>query len=260
MCIDAIVKMECGMMRFFSLTLMVMAALLMTGCGVVADKKDFTIRSTITASYDGKPIEGSAVLFQRLENSSRNYTRGEATVLELGNEKRAYLLLVDRNVKHVYSRAIYTAYGPEKREPKKAVPQSEIDKTFATPVGTLAAYNYKEWANRAGKRYNAHPLLIAFKDETDPTSVFIVETEKPTVLFGKRLVFNEWSIERVANNTPLTKKVENYLPWANRNHPYWAGKSFDYLETPHRKMLARDALLKHRLARSHFSTIDQGIR
>ena len=248
------------MMRFYSLTLVVMTALLFVGCGIFEDQKDFTIKSTITATYDGKPIKGSAVLFQRLESSSRNYTRGEATVLELGNGKRAYLLLVDRDITHVYSRAIYNAYGPEKWNFSKPVPPGTVENILAIPAGRRAVYDYKHWANRAGARYYGHPLLVAFEDEFDPTSVFLVETERPTNLFGKRFVFNEWSIERMANNTPLTKIIEDYLPWANRKHSYWAGKSFDYLETPHREMLAKDAKLRHRLSRSNFSSIDQGIR
>lgn len=246
------------MMRFYSVILMVIAALLFVGCGIFEDQKDFTIRSTITATYDGKPIEGSAVLFQRLENSSRNYTRGEATVLDLGNGKRAYLLLVDRNFTHVYSRAIYNAFGPAKWDYRKPVPPGTIENTLAIPAGTRAVYDYRHWANRAGFRYYGHPLLVAFEDESDPTSVFLVETENPTTLFGKRFVFGEWSIERVANNTPQTKSIENYLPWANRSHPYWAGKSIQLVSSPRGAPLNKK--IKNRVTRRDFSTIDRGIR
>jgi len=244
------------MMRAISLGLIMLSVLLLAGCGGV-DEKNFTIKSTITATYDGKAVQGSAILFQRLENNSRILTRGEATVLELGNGKRAYLLLVDRNFKLIYPRVIYNAFGPPKWNYRKAVPPGTIESILATPAGTYAIYDYKHWANRAGSRYYGHPLLVAFGDESDPTSIFLIETEEATQLFGQQFVFGEWSIERMANSTPLTKSIEGYLPWVNRKYSYWVGKSFDYLETPHRTMSANKAKLKHNVTRSHFSSIDR---
>ena len=71
------------------------------GCRFIPNKDNFTIKSIITATYDGKPVEGTAVLYQRYDYKPTNYTRGEATVLHLGDNKRAYLLTTDRYFRHL---------------------------------------------------------------------------------------------------------------------------------------------------------------
>ena len=54
------------------------------GGGLSEDRHDFTIRSTIHATYGGRRVEGSAVLSQRMEIGRRNRTLGEAsTVLKV---------------------------------------------------------------------------------------------------------------------------------------------------------------------------------
>ena len=49
------------------------------GGGLSEDRHDFAIRSTIHASYGGRPVQGSAVQSRRMELGRRNRTFGEAS-------------------------------------------------------------------------------------------------------------------------------------------------------------------------------------
>ena len=180
-------------------------------------------------------------------------------MIELGGGRRAYHLLVDDDFKHVYTTAIAIAF---RGYPNRCMgwPDDVVEKRLATPVGTVAEYDpIGEWAfRRQNCNSNAPrrgiPLIIAFRDESDPSTAFKIDVEGPTTVFGKRFVFDRWEIERLETGTPLTDAIRGVLPWADP-HTLWPDgrPSGSFVEVP-RKLAARDASLTHKLYKRYMRT------
>ena len=219
--------------RHLSLCILIVMSICLNGCISETDRKskEFYFKSIVTATYDGRVITGEAVNYQYMKYSYPNMTEGEAVILELGGGKRAYLVMTQAgSYSNLYIYAINTAFNPyEQGDSNTIYPKDTYERVLATPVGTRAKYNYRvsKPSYAPGKGY---PLLIAFKNEADPTTAFIVETESPTTLFGRPFVFKGWELERVASDVPLTDQIDKYLPWVNASHPYWEGKAYNSLE------------------------------
>ena len=254
---DRTAQMSSAVRRCAVWMLALIGALCLSACGLASSssEQDFTIRSTVTATYGGKPVEGSAVVFQRLVWESRNYTRGEAPVIHLGNGKRAYLVMLDDTYGNLYIGAIQTAFNPYPRPCRGRWPEDAGERIRTTPVGTVLEYNFRE-KKRAINACDdlapvaGLPLVIAFTDESDPTTAFKVDTDGPTQLFGKTFVFGDWTIERLPLDTPLTEEIVQYLPWADETHEYWRGRGLR-LEEPQGR-LASEAPITRKLDRLSF--------
>lgn len=199
----------------------------LSGCENSADNI-FVFKSTVKVTYDGRPIAAETILRKKVYYKADVF--GEATVIELGGGKRAYLLLADRarakggSGPQINRRAVYWAFRSYINPENKRLSAKERDlRMRAIPIGMSAQYFYKTAIRPPNSVYN-YPLVVAFKDETDPASVFLVETEKPIILFGKKFDFEGMFIERMAPDTPLTDKLVKVLPWVDLNHEHWRGK------------------------------------
>lgn len=212
-------------------------ALTLSGCGSSSDNI-FVFKSTVKVTYDGKLIDAETILRKKVDYRADVF--GEATIIELGGGKRAYLLLVDRamvkkkghgsQINRQAVRWAFRAYIDINRN-FKPLSSKEINSRMRTiPIGVSAQYIYKPTGRALKNMYN-YPLVVAFKDETDPASVFLIETERPTILFGKKFNFEGMFIERMAPDTPLTDKLAQILPWVDVNHEHWRGKYW-FLEQP----------------------------
>ena len=226
-------------MRFyFEIFFIFLIGFVLAGCGISdQSSKNFYIKVDVEATYGGKPVSGSAVLMQPMIGSSQGFTRGEAISIDLGNGKSAYMLLVDRqNLTRIYAGAIVRSFEPiYNPENSRMKTEKREELLFKIPVGTRAEWKYKKTGFNPGGEYSGYPLLVAFEDKNDPTSVFLVETEKSTRLFNKTFKLNKIYVERVAASNPLTEVIENELPWVNPRHPHWDGAvwiTLDHTSTP----------------------------
>ena len=99
-------------------------ALCLAACGAASSgsEQDFTIRSTVSATYGGRPVGGSSVLFQRQVWRQSNDTRGEATVLHPGGAKRAYLVTLDDTYTHIDTGIFQTTFNLNPHSCRQAGP------------------------------------------------------------------------------------------------------------------------------------------
>ena len=59
------------------------------------------------------------------------------------------------------------------------------------------------------------PLVVAFRDEMDPKSIFEVTPDSYRDAFGVEGHFIELELERVDERTSMTAGIEKRLPWLN---------------------------------------------
>lgn len=248
------------MIRVFSVILMAITALLFVGCGQSLVPKSRIFSSTVKATYGGRPVEGTAILRQPLLNSSQGYTRGEATVIDLGDDKRVYMLLVDRGgLSRLYIDVLGNTFFTEEEYAKwpEGTKGHDIWASLSYHEPKLYRHRDTHLAKSLREKFYAYPLLVAFKDESDPTSIFVVDTEKTTRLFGKLFKFDGLYVAKVPDDTPLTKSITNYLPWVSMRHAYWSDKAFYRLEPSERGTLATEATFAQKITRNSFLSVDR---
>ena len=222
-------------------------SLVLSGCGGGHDR-DFYVRVTVDATFNGRPVSGSSVVLQPwIHSAPRGYTQGEAVSIELGGEKKIYMPLADRGgQKRVYVAAISKTFQYIYSPDGKRLPREEkLKRLFEIPYGTKAKWPYK-WEKKKPDvrgKYTNYPLLVGFSDEEVPCSNFIVETERADRVFGGTFRFKGVTLERMPPDTPLTTGLIKNLPWLEESHPVWAGGSVkgfcglggdEYLDNPKR--------------------------
>ena len=226
------------------------AGLLSGGCLPAASKHydyPFFLRNHVTYKSGGQRRTATSDVFQRYTSRSANPAHGEATILNLGNGRRAYQLMIDKNKQRVYPLAINFVFrGRDYTDPN--IPYSiskeeDIQQRAviqATEVGKRAEWDFRGLHKIREKEFGkkdlpaiGFPLVVAFKNERDPLSVFQVETETPTKLFGRSFEYQKWEIERLADGAPLSDEIAKFLPWTKPEHSYWQGRGFTTLREPH---------------------------
>ena len=238
---DIALKVLCAALSLLSL-------IVLTACSGGKPSKDFYVRVTVEATYNGRPVSGSGVILQSFVSSGpRAYTQGEAVAIELGGGKKIYMPLADRGgQKRVYVAAISKTFQYIYSPDGKRLPREEkLKRLFEIPYGTKAKWPYK-WEKKQPDvrgKYTNYPLLVGFSDEEVPCSNFIVETERADRVFGGTFKFKGVTLERVPPDTPLTTGLIENLPWLEGSHPVWAGGSVkgfcglggdEYLDNPKR--------------------------
>ena len=180
-----------GALKFLCVVFGLLLLIVLTACGVGKPSKDFYVRVTVDATYNGKAVGGSSVIKQTLINSApRGNTRGEAVSMNLGNGKYIFMPMVQRSgMGNVYIGAIMKSFGQAANPERKRI-EWEVyrDLILKLPYGTKVQWDYKWKAKRPDVRgkYTGYPLLLGFKDLTDPCSNFLVETEGATRVLGGR--------------------------------------------------------------------------
>ena len=217
---DIALKVLCAALSLLSL-------IVLTACSGGKPSKDFYVRVTVDATYNGKAVGGSSVIKQTLINSApRGNTRGEAVSMNLGNGKHIFMPMVQRSgMGNVYIGAIMKSFGQAANPERKRI-EWEVyrDLILKLPYGTKVQWDYKWKAKRPDVRgkYTGYPLLLGFKDLTDPCSNFLVETEGATRVLGGRFKLHAIYLERVSPDTPLTKGLNQVLPWVDAGHSTWS--------------------------------------
>lgn len=247
------------MAQIFKLVIAAILAVLLFGCGgTTSGNKDFRYKLTVKALYNGKTVEGSAIYKRRLSRSRTAYPIGEAVIIDLGNNKRVYLPMVDRMYRN-YHKAIFRAaleptFNPEGTSTDYS---AYANKLMALPVGTLREYEYHGMRGQSHTPLTGFPMMVMFKNESDPASVILVDTEKPQNLFGGKFEFKSLEIEIVSKNTPVTNKILEFLPWLDEKHEYWRKQREDgyvgqSLQPIKADLSASDATFAQKLRRRYF--------
>lgn len=246
---------------FISTILIILIVL--AGCSPSSsDSKDFYLNVTVKGTYNGKPVEGTSVIYQRIVVSQSSHTRGEAVRVDLGNGNSVYLSLLDRNLKRFYIQAIFKTFGPYTHGMKaRDLPENTEALVAETPMGTQKKFEYTQWKFK-GSPHKGYPLLLAFKDKNDPSSVFMVDTERPVQIFGGTFKFEGIYLERIARPKVVSFTLEEGLPWVNPNHQHWddyraKGHVGEALEAQPHGLLLRDATLGQKLQRKYLSNLKE---
>jgi len=257
------------------------AGLLSSGCLPASSKYydyPFYLRNYVTYKSGDQRRTATSDVFQRYTSDSRNPAYGEATVLNLGNGRRAYQLMLDLRNQWVYPLMVNFVFGGrDYTNPKISYSVNEeeaIQKRAIiqdTEIGQRSEWDFRGLHKVRQKEFRkkdpvaiGFPLVVAFKNERDPLSIFNVETETPTKLFGRSFEYLKWEIERLADGAPLSDKVAKFLPWTEPGNSYWQGRGSttlrEPLSIPERKKLEASGLnmkkynaaLSGKLARTDF--------
>ena len=203
-------------MKIFFKSLFLLFVLgILTGCG----GNSATVRFKVIAmlEVDGEVKEFSNVMqveYTRKERSALGYGGsskmwGEVMVIDLGNRGRAYMLL-----SRFASRQYFSVY------PSGILRTFEIDAS----VGSLKSEDIKTLSTLSGRRTlintnhkgrDVQPSVIAFNDESDPNSIFILSNDEFESHFGPNIKFLNIDVE--ITKEPVTKGVLiRYLPWLEK--------------------------------------------
>jgi hypothetical protein len=195
--------------RAFSLTLC--AALVLAGCS----GESATVRYKATAQFAvaGELHEASVVRETQYTYTPNSLTAfqaavkdlGEGVVVDAGEGRNAiYVLLNHRTGDKVFPFIVTRCFGVEtESDPEWPAALKSI------PIGKQCALNAESLGN-------SMPLVVAFRDEMEPKSIFEVTRESYRDTFGVEAGFIELSLERVDDRTPLTSGIDKRLPWLNR--------------------------------------------
>jgi hypothetical protein len=221
----------------------------LAGCG--NESATIRYRATATMVIDGEVREGSAVRETRFTNTPNSLTgfgmavkdAGEGIVVETGLEDHAiYILLNDRSGSKVMHFVMMQCFGIDSGLPDydwigalRDIPTGETCSIGAESIHKLA-----------------RPLVVAFRRESVPASIFEVTPKSLKGAFNVDGYFRDMSFERVPDNTPLTKAIDQRLPWLNEI-PF-EGSSFRVLQ-PYDTTIRRrasDAPLAQRVTDMYF--------
>lgn len=196
-------------LRFVPLLALAMA---LAGCG----NESATIRYRATAKMviDGEVREGSAVREMTITETPNSLTgfglkvrdRGEAIIVDIGEGRSAvYFLRNDRSgTGYRLSGTMQNCFGIE-----SGSSGSGWTKAFEEiPIGESCIIKPEVVARTT-------PLIVAFRDESVPKSIFEVTPQSLKSVFNVDGYFSEMTFERVPDNTPLTKTIDQRLPWLN---------------------------------------------
>jgi len=197
-------------MRLIFVFIVIAFSLVLTGC---FESDEATVRFKITAKarVDGKPVENSSVMEITWTHSSLNllgkggatYATGEATVLDLGQRGKVFILPwinnPDGSFGQYFEIALPQTFGIEHRVAKFT--SSDFAKLRALKAGQKFTPNYRySMVDRDFK-----PFMVTLRDPADPATVTEVTKDNFASLFGENSVFEEVTIE--ITDDPLTKGV-----------------------------------------------------
>ncbi len=198
-------------------------------------------RLTLVADDNGKPVIGSAVIeasywkksqFMGSHGEYGSSARGEAVVLDFGDKGLLFALLKGDDMHSDANWIVRTAFGIERRSP----PDEEL----------------RELRTLTGKKalsFAKLPILVRFRDTTDPKSVERVDPDNLAASYGPGVTLIKATIEIVPSGvwpfsafglsgTPITTGIINRLTWLNSDiarYPRW-------LELPENSRVAINGL------------------
>ena len=195
---------------------------------------------------DGDMREGSAVREMTITETPNSLTgfglrvtdRGEAIIVDIGEGRSAvYFLRNDRSGSgYRLSGTMQNCFGIE-----SGSSGSGWTKAFEEiPVGQSCVIKPEVVARTA-------PLIVAFHRESVPASIFEVTPKSLKGAFNVDGYFREMVFERVPDNTPLTKTIDQRLPWLNEI-PFEGSNMRVLAPFDATKLLAKDATLPQQVS------------
>lgn len=179
------------------------------GCGAGGGTAHLRFKVTARAQLPGADYEGFAVNEMRATYTPNSLSRMmmgrklkmEATVVDFGGKADALFVLLTDYLPVVLM--LWDIPGP-----------GSADKTTIPLLNE--ATGAREFPNRVpGKLSYEHyfPKIAAFRDETDPTSVYEVDPDNLAKTHGPGARFLGLSIEIVNPRRPLTDEIQKRLTW-----------------------------------------------
>jgi hypothetical protein len=194
--------------------LCVATAMMLAGCG----NKSATIRYRVTARVvvDGKVYEGSTVRKTSFTETPHSLTgfavsvsdKGEAVAIDVGNQRSTIYLLRNGSsgsaeFPYIVLNCFGVMQGAADSDWIKALADVPIRQKCILTPGTL-------------EKKKIMPLVVAFRDETVPKSIFELTQQNFQEAFGVKAWFAELQLERVDDRTPLDRNIDKRLPWLNQ--------------------------------------------
>ncbi len=209
----------------------------LVGCS--GESEEIRYRATAGAVVDGKLYEGTVVRKTRFTSTPNSLTgiqasvkdHGDAVRVDVGQDRSAvYLLLNDRGGGGEFPLIVWECFkidtenNPDWIAELRDVPVGK--KCTLTPAGMG----------------HIMPLVVAFRDESSPKSIFEVTRNSYREAFGVEAWFSHLTLERVDDAVPPGIAIDQHLPWLNQI-PF-EGTNIRSLD-PHIPigLLARDATL-----------------
>lgn len=221
---------------------LVATGVVLSGCG--GETATIRYRMIATVLVAGKVYQDSAVQQvswtatpHSLTGFGSSVTRmGEAVVIDVGEGRSAvYVLLNNRSGSAVTPYVAARCFGIE-GDPKR----SWAERVDAVPVGRRCTLS-------PGANADIMPLVVAFKDESVPKSIFELTPQGYHDAFGVDARFGGLVLERVDAKTPIDKGIDQRLPWLNQIPFDGLVRVLDpYFDAG--KLAAKDATLANKVA------------
>jgi hypothetical protein len=197
--------------RLLRWTVLVSTLLLLTACS--GETATIRYKATATVSVDGQVYRGFSVRETSITATPNSVTGfalgvrdiGEGIMVDLGSSRNAiYVLRNDKTGSAEFPYLTMRCF----EEPDSAGTDEFVAKLAAAPIGKTCKLT-------PSQHKTIMPLVVAFRDETVPKSIY--EVTKPgfsNSLGDVRLVSIE--LERVVADMPLTRTINPRLPWLNQ--------------------------------------------
>jgi len=219
----------------------------LAGCG--NESATIRYRATATMVIDGEVREGSAVREATYTDTPNSLTgfgmriddRGEAVMIDIGDGRATYFLRNDRSGSgYRIPGAMRLCFGVQIGDSGSGWTKA-FDEIAVGQSCTMKAEELK----------GLKPLLVAFRRESVPASIFEVTPKSLKGAFNVDGYFRDMSFERVPDNTPLTKVIDQRLPWLN-DIPFEGSNMRVLAPFDATKLLAKDATLPQQVSDMYF--------
>ncbi|MCP4096561.1 MAG: hypothetical protein GY748_10005 [Planctomycetaceae bacterium] len=213
------------------------------GCDSGPDRTATVRFKTIIAlKVDGNTREFSSVMQVKYTRITKSLMGagggatlwGEAVVIDLGRRGKAYMLVSTRshngNFSSSYHTAISQSFGINKS--LGSLKQKDIE-AYRNLTGRVPMINNDLYNNRPKTKY---PMIVAFKDENDPASLFVVDLKDMSPAFGRGVKFENVYLE-ITDEEITTGEVFKHLPWLKKK--YKAGFETEPARTQTSKRIPR---------------------
>ncbi len=193
-----------------------LAAFALTGCGEEEVNRTAKVRfkTILVLKVAGEIREFSSVM--QVENTritkslmgagGKGELWGEAVVIDLGKRGTAYMLAYSHDAKkysgHSYHGSFMQSFG------------------INGNLGTLKQINNNPYREEFETTY---PLIVAFKDEDDPKSIYLVELDDLSPAFGRRVKFQNIFLE-ITDEEITTGELFKHLPWLKKRYGIGFGR------------------------------------
>ncbi len=212
-------------MKSVSILSVVVFAFFLTGC-LKSDEATLRFKIIAKAVLDGKPVENYSVMEITWSRSSLNpfskggssFAKGEATVLDLGDRGKVFILPwmnnPDGSFGQYFEVALPQTFGLKNRVSK--FDSADYAKLRALKTGQKFTPNYYDSMTKR----NFKPFMVMLRDHSDPASVTEVTRENFSKLFGPGASFAGITVE--ITDEPVTQGVTmKNLPLLKERSRIW---------------------------------------